>query len=85
MDNLKKYSLVIVHWVDSMSTRGWYSEQENEEKFKEVVSMISVGFLFKKDKNKIALVGSKDTQNPPMLNHYHEIPIRAVISIKRLK
>lgn len=79
-----KKRIVEVEWVDSMSARGWRTQTEVEEMFAEVPLMLSVGYLLKKNKHKVALGGSIDGSNGN-INHYHEIPMSAVKSIRKIK
>ena len=83
--NLKKFTPVEIVWVDSMSSRGWRSSEEADGQFNEDVTMTSVGYFYQRTKKKVAIVGSRDSQSNPMVNHYHEIPTCAVLSIKILK
>jgi hypothetical protein len=79
-----KREVVEVEWVDSMSARGWRSESEIKELFAEIPLMRSVGYLLKKNKDKIALGCSVDGSNGN-INQYHEIPMCAVKTIRKLK
>ncbi len=79
-----KRQIVEVEWLDSMSARGWRTQSEVEEMFAEIPVMCSIGYLLKRNKNKIALGGSIDGSNGN-INHYHEIPMSAVKSIRRVK
>ncbi len=84
-----KKQIVEIQWVDSMAARGWRSRKEVEDELWKATPIIhTVGYIFKRDKRKIAVVGSIDDQHPkdgPNLNHYHEIPMSAVRSIRKVR
>lgn len=77
--------IIEVQWTDSMSARGWRTKEETDELLNDNPIIHSIGYLFKKDKKKIAIVGSVDHQKEPNTNQYQEIPMSAVRSVRRLR
>ena len=82
--------IVEVQWIDSMSACGWRSEDEAHKMAGTTPLIHSAGYLLRKDKDKIVLVGAYDHQmsgkkNRHNVNHYMEIPMSAVKSIRRVK
>lgn len=84
----KKKQIVEVLWTDSMSARGWRTQEEARELFSKEAIIHSVGYVFHRDKHKLALVGAFDHQQDeygPNVNQYQEIPLSAIKSIRKVK
>ncbi len=79
----RKERIVEIEWLDSMSARGWRTANEVAEMFAEAPVMRSVGYLLKRSKTKIAIGGSLDGSSGNV-NHYHEIPMSAVKSVRKI-
>ena len=53
--NIKNLKIVKVKWVDAVNYQGW----QDKEKYKDrLTAAVTVGFLFKKTKRRIVIVGN---------------------------
>lgn len=71
-----------------MSARGWRTQDEVKDLFEQEVIIHSVGYILRRTRKKLALVGSIDHREDeigPNVNQYQEIPMSAVVSIRRIK
>lgn len=68
---------VIVDWIDSVGASGWHRPEHSD------MNCCSVGSLISKTKKSILLSQSKDSRD--MVNNVIEIPIAAILRIRKLK
>lgn len=80
-----KYPIVEIEWVDSGSARGWESAADVEERIKDNTTLWAAGYLYRKNKYKVVLIGMFDGQKTGNMSLYHEIPIACVKHIRRLR
>ncbi len=84
---LKKWDIIQIFWLDSMSTSGWKFEDNIDELTKDKYLLhTSVGFFVKKEKYQIVIVQSKSADGEEKSNvaELLAIPIVCIKKIKKL-
>ena len=85
MKKFKKWQIIEIFWLDSMSTSGWKFEDDIDNLTKDIYLLHkSVGYFVKQDKHQIVIVQSKSNDQEPKSNiaELLSIPIVAVKHIK---
>lgn len=84
---LQQGELIKVHWRDTFSMSGWWTEKEIKDKiFKDIKEIESIGYFVRKYRSLLVIAMSQELSkefNP--WGNWKGIPIGVITRIKKLK
>ena len=87
MKKIKKFQLVEIHWIDSLSVKGWHYEDDVVDlTLPRFLLHSTVGYFLRKDKHEIVVAQSKSADGDEKCNvgELFCIPVKAIKRIKKL-